>query len=111
MTMVVVALAAYASDCLAMATTEEAIQCCKEMAGQCGDMGMPASHSCCQKVVKPMQAALKTSVPSLAVDTLLASIVEEWDAVLNARRGGLFVPSHFYSPPHSPPLSIEILRI
>ena len=94
----------------AMLTTEEN-QCCREMAGQCGDMGMPASHSCCQKVVKPAQAVLKTPVPSIAVDSAWVVTVEEWVAAFDTQHDGQSVPPQFHSPPQSPPITIEILRV
>ena len=37
-------------------------ECCKKMAGQCGDMGMAKSHPCCQVTATPADFhALKTA--------------------------------------------------
>lgn len=37
-------------------------ECCKKMAGQCGDMGMAKSHPCCQTTATPADFhALKTA--------------------------------------------------
>src|ERR1700681_1673219 len=40
--------------------------CCKKMAGQCGDMGMEKSHPCCQVTATPADFhALKTASSQL----------------------------------------------
>ena len=41
-------------------------ECCKKMAGQCGDMGMAKSHPCCQITATPADFhALKTASSQL----------------------------------------------
>ena len=41
-------------------------ECCKKMAGQCGDMGMGKSHPCCQVTATPADFhALKTASAQL----------------------------------------------
>jgi hypothetical protein len=41
-------------------------ECCKKMAGQCGDMGMAKSHPCCQVTATPADFhALKTAPSQL----------------------------------------------
>jgi hypothetical protein len=41
-------------------------ECCKKMAGQCGDMGMAKSHPCCQVTATPADFhALKTASSQL----------------------------------------------
>jgi len=41
-------------------------ECCKKMAGQCGDMGMAKSHPCCQVTATPADFhALKTASAQL----------------------------------------------
>jgi hypothetical protein len=41
-------------------------ECCKKMAGQCGDMGMAKSHPCCQTTATPADFhALKTAASQL----------------------------------------------
>jgi hypothetical protein len=41
-------------------------ECCKKMAGQCGDMGMSKSHPCCQVTATPADFhALKTAPSQL----------------------------------------------
>jgi len=95
----------------AQMNTEERA-CCRMMKNQCGQMEMPASHGCCQKIPSSIHDnALDTkavvfqpvAVPAiwLAVSELLspASAVTEW------------VERPDYSPPKSPPATISILRI
>src|ERR1700676_2360351 len=49
----------------AMTAAEQ--ECCKKMAGQCGDMGMEKSHPCCQVTATPADFhALKTASSQLA---------------------------------------------
>jgi hypothetical protein len=48
----------------AMTAAEQ--ECCKKMAGQCGDMGMAKSHPCCQVTTTPADFhALKTAASQL----------------------------------------------
>src|SRR5438067_5495765 len=47
-------------------------ECCKKMAGQCGDMGMAKSHPCCQVTATPADFhALKTASSQLHVSLVL----------------------------------------
>jgi hypothetical protein len=95
----------------AQMNTEERA-CCRVMKNQCGQMGMPASHGCCQKTPSSVRDnALDTkavtfhpvvvSVIWLAVSELVnpVSAVADW------------VERPDYSPPKSPPSTISILRI
>src|SRR6266849_5362718 len=46
--------------------------CCKKMAGLCGDMGMSKSHPCCQVTITPADFhALKTAPSQLHVSLVL----------------------------------------
>ena len=47
-------------------------QCCQEMAGQCGSVDMPASHSCCNAVVQPPSASLPKASFLPALDSAVA---------------------------------------
>jgi hypothetical protein len=49
-----------------VAMTAAERECCKRMAGQCGDMGMAKSHPCCQVTATPADLhALKTAPSQL----------------------------------------------
>jgi len=90
-------------------------ECCKRMAGECGRVGMPHSHPCCQTTTAPDHfAPMKTSSSvnsvqlALAVtyapqQTFLAPTLHESDLAPWA--------TDIHSPPISPPASISILRI
>jgi hypothetical protein len=86
--------------------------CCLAMNNHCEQMGMPASHGCCQKTPKSAQDnALDTKAVSyhpvaLAVDWLSAN-----DSINpNPVSTGL-VEHAEASPPQSPLSSISVLRI
>ena len=86
--------------------------CCRMMKNQCGQMGMPASHGCCQKTPQSVQInALNAKTVTFHPVVVLAiwrtaaellnptTVVSEW------------IDRPEYSPPQSPPSTISILRI
>jgi hypothetical protein len=86
--------------------------CCLAMKNHCDQMGMPASHGCCQKAPKSAQDnALDTKTITyhpiaIAVDWLSAA------ELLNPNLGAAGLVEHAdTSPPQSPPSSISVLRI
>jgi hypothetical protein len=92
-------------------------ECCKQMACQCGRMGMPSSHSCCQRLAGPDDVNfVKVQSPQVGTDVIIA--VHLAPAMIQP-----VVPlssNHFASgdwfnglhgPPESPPVSTTILRI
>jgi hypothetical protein len=100
----------------AAAMTAAERDCCKRMAQECGNNGMPQSHSCCQTTTVPDHlAAIKSSSdvnsqhptlfvayavhPELAIATMLESGSSSWAA------------ADIHSPPTSPPVAISVLRI
>ena len=86
--------------------------CCRMMNGQCGQMGMAASHSCCQKTPENVYinapVAKTASVRPVAVTAiwLTASVLLNPTSV-----GAMWVDRPEYSPPKSPPSTVSILRI
>lgn len=84
--------------------------CCQMMRNQCEQMGMSASHGCCQKIPQSSREnALDTKVvtyhPVVVTLWLTASALG-----LDSTDMGQFEHPD-YSPPHSPPSSISVLRI
>lgn len=86
--------------------------CCHMMKDQCGQMGMSASHGCCQKTPQSVQInALNAKTVTFHPVVVLAiwrtaaellnptTVVSEW------------IDRPEYSPPQSPPSTISILRI
>jgi hypothetical protein len=93
----------------AMSTQERA--CCRMMKNQCGQMGMPASHGCCQKTLPSVRdSALDTNAVTfpavVPVIWLAASELVNPDSAV-----ACWVEHPDYSPPKSPPSTISILRI
>lgn len=86
--------------------------CCRAMKNQCEQMGMSASHGCCQKTPKSAQDnALDTKAIThhpVAVAVIWLSAAELLN--LNPIATG-WVEHSDYSPPQSPPTSISVLRI
>jgi len=93
-----------------MSTQERA--CCRMMKNQCGQMGMPASHGCCQKIPPSVHDnALDTK--SVALHRVAVPVI--WLAAselmnpMSSVTGWVEHPD--YSPPKSPPSTFSILRI
>jgi hypothetical protein len=86
--------------------------CCRMMKNQCGQMGMPASHGCCQKAPQSTQInALDTktvTVHPVVHTVILLTMVELAPPVAAI---GEWMDRPEYSPPKSPPATISILRI
>ena len=94
----------------AMSTQERA--CCRMMKNQCGQMGMPASHGCCQKTPPSVHDnALDTKTIALHPDavTTIWLVASELLHPTTAVAG--WVEHAEYSPPKSPPSAVSILRI
>lgn len=106
---VAVALSAYASDCFAMATPEQAMQCCKSMG--C------ASHSrhgqdCCQ-TMRTMHAAFgqPSSVQGVSFSPVLLGLVPAFDASGRMESAVRWIAEHSHAPPISCSPVILPLRI
>ncbi len=86
--------------------------CCRAMKNQCEQMGMSASHGCCQKAPKSAQenavATKAVAYHSVVVAVIWLSVMERLN--LNPVTMGL-VEYADTSPPQPPPSSISILRI
>lgn len=92
-------------------------ECCKQMAGQCGRMGMPSSHSCCQLLagpdnlnfVKAQSAQVGSELASIAPHHAPATIQPL--PLLSNDFGRVNWFDGLHGPPESPPVSTTILRI
>ena len=97
----------------AMTATER--ECCKKMAGQCGDMGMAKSHPCCQVTATPADfRALKTASSQLHhVSLVLLDALPptaQTDAYVSLTQWSSRV-SCTHSPPGLESLNTTVLRI
>lgn len=86
--------------------------CCRTMKNQCEQMGMPASHGCCQKAPRGVNdSALDTKAVSyhpIAVAVILRTSADWFHPPLVTPG---WIEQSDYSPPKSPPSSVSVLRI
>jgi hypothetical protein len=86
--------------------------CCRAMKNQCGQMGMPASHGCCQKAPPGVHDnALDTKVVAFHPAQVPVVCLAAFDLVNPNSAMSRWVEHPDYSPPKSPPATISILRI
>lgn len=90
-------------------------ECCKKMAGQCGDMGMAKSHPCCQVTATPADFhALKTASSQLHHVSLVLfhtlPLSTQADTYYSFAQGSSLV-SCTHSPPGLESLTATVLRI
>ena len=92
-----------------MTASEE--QCCAQMAGDCGQVSMPTSHSCCRYVDRSDTARPETkgSFKSTAPVALVA--LGSRALISLSPRIGWNVAATAESPPGSPSYSLQVLRI
>jgi hypothetical protein len=90
-------------------------ECCKKMAGQCGDMGMAKSHPCCKVTARPADFhALKTVSSQLDHVSLVLfhalPLTAQTDAYISLAQWSSRV-SCTHSPPGLESLATTVLRI
>ena len=97
------------SACLTSAAkvSQEQRECCQKMAGRCETSVMPSSHSCCQHPVS-RQAMAASKVQRNDAGSAVAMLAESAPALQLIVRSS---STSFESPPESPPLIVNILRI
>jgi hypothetical protein len=95
----------------AQMNTEERA-CCRMMKDQCGQMGMPASHGCCQKTPPSVRDnALDTKAVTFHPVVVAVIWLAASELVNPVSAGADWAERPDYSPPKSPPSTISILRI
>lgn len=102
--------------CLLPITTMTAAEheCCKQMAGQCGQAGMPSSHSCCRRLSGPEDSFVKASNVQLNhLVSIGATYFYNANASLLNENPLVHASLDFavHGPPGSPPTTISVLRI
>ena len=90
-------------------------ECCKKMAGHCGDMGMAKSHPCCKVTATPADFhALKTTASQLDHVSLVLfhalPLTAQTDPYLSLAQWSSCV-SCTHSPPGLQSLTTSVLRI
>jgi hypothetical protein len=82
--------------------------CCRTMKNQCGQMGMPASHGCCQKAPPSVHDnALVTKTVALSP----VAITAIWLTAYELLHPASVVVGWVGHPDYSPPPAVSILRI
>ena len=82
--------------------------CCRTMKNQCGQMGMPASHGCCQKAPPSVHDnALVTKRVTLSP----VAITAIWLTAYELLHPASVVVGWVGHPDYSPPPAVSILRI
>jgi len=93
--------------------TFEERECCQNMADDCGQMDMPASHSCCTLTVRETDSYLVNSRFAAAISAQQAPAILDLASKIalpeTLHPGWTSASTH--SPPVSPPQTISILRI
>lgn len=86
--------------------------CCRMMHDQCEQMGMPASHGCCQKAP---HSALDLALLSKVTTSQPPAVAVVWVTISEWVRPSLFTVEWMNrpddSPPQFPPGSNSVLRI
>lgn len=86
--------------------------CCQVMKNQCDQMGMPASHGCCQKASRSVNnSALDTKAVTSHPITVAVIWLTAADWFHSTLMTAGWVEQPGYSPPQFPPSSIFVLRI
>jgi hypothetical protein len=92
--------------------TAEERACCRMMENQCEQMGMPASHGCCEKTPPNFyDNALDTKAVALHPVAIAVVWLASPELLNPASSVAGWVEHHDYSPPKSPASTISILRI
>jgi len=103
------AMACLSSD---VQMTAEEHACCRAMKHKCEQMGMPASHGCCQKTP---QSAHANALDTKAVTYHPGAVTTIWliasDCFNPTPIAAGWIEHPDYSPPQSPPGSVSVLRI
>jgi hypothetical protein len=92
--------------------SEEENACCREMAGNCGEMGTNSTHSCCQTVVSRDEDGFATQAFALehTLQTYIVVVAGNFDSPIVGPAKDSFLSGA--SPPGLPPSSqITVLRI
>jgi hypothetical protein len=86
--------------------------CCRMMKDQCGQIGMSASHGCCQKTPQSTQInALDTKAVAFHPVVVLAIWKTAAELLNPTTVIAAWIDRPEYSPPKSPPSTISILRV
>jgi hypothetical protein len=110
------ALSVFASPlmaCLQPETTltSEERECCRKMAGDCGEM--PASHPCCKTTVRDTDPYLSNSRVQISAHAQATPAILPVSEIIGLRDlvSEFVTSSDAHLPPESPPVETSVLRI
>jgi hypothetical protein len=93
-----------------MSVSERA--CCRQMAGQCGQMDMPASHGCCQKSPAGTQPAILHAELAVFHPATLSPLgLPVSEVPTSAPIPGAWMDAPDHAPPKTPASPVSNLRI
>src|SRR5579885_3207202 len=94
------------------ALTPEEKACCRQMAGQCGNMGLSSSHSCCKSTLGYSVPFVVASRPGTAPHFQELGFIVADPGFIQSQRSPLIEPlAHTHSPPIPLQENTSILRI
>jgi hypothetical protein len=92
--------------------TPEEKACCKEMAGECDEMGMDPAHGCCTRLQHDDVQLLQSTPNARHTLENTGACIAANSAGVAPQTTALYTPPALeHSPPESPPHSFSILRI
>jgi len=105
-----IALAAYAFDCLAMATPEQAMQCCDSM--PCSSPGHQHSQECCKTMPSMYAPFLQpASAHGLSFSLVFVAVLPAFNASQGLDFSAGVLTAHCHAPPISQIAASSPLRI
>ncbi len=99
-TLIAVVLAAYASDCSAMASPEQAMQCCQSMGMECASHGLSAMD--CSSSMQSAQAPfVMPATPShdSSATLLVFAVLPAADLPAELNSSGVLLTAQSHAPP------------
>jgi hypothetical protein len=99
------------ASCFSSEMTQTDEECCRQMAGDCGQVSMPTSHSCCRYVDRADSA--RPEAKSSGVSTVPVALIslDSQAFIFLASRTGANIAATAESPPGSPSRFLQALRI
>ena len=99
------------ASCFSEDLTRSEEECCLEMAGHCGQVSMPTSHTCCKYVDYFDSARPEAKKPEVSNDFQAVVPAPTQDLIPALPPILMALVASTESPPGSPAASLQILRI
>src|ERR1700694_5801928 len=110
LTVMAIALATYASDCFAMSTPEQAMQCCDSM--PCSAHGHEHSQECCKTMPSLHAPFVQPASPlGLSFSPVFVAVLPAFNTLQDLVFTAGVLTTHCHAPPISPIATPSPLRI